>query len=46
MIRKQGSKYVLYSHDGSRKLGTFGSKAAAVKREQQIKAIVAIKKKK
>ena len=36
MIRKVGSKYVLYSHDGNKVLGTFASKAEAVKREQQI----------
>ena len=36
MIKKSGSKYVLYSKDGSKKLGTFDSKKDAIKREQQI----------
>jgi hypothetical protein len=36
MIRKVGNKYVLYSHDGSKVLGTFASRAEALKREQQI----------
>lgn len=36
MIRKEGSKYVLYSKDGSKKLGTYNTKAEASKREKQI----------
>ena len=37
MIRKTKSgKYKLYSKDGSKVLGTFASRAAAVKREQQV----------
>lgn len=36
MIRKVGSKYVLYSHDG-KKLGTFSSRKAAEDRERQVK---------
>lgn len=36
MIVKQGSKYVVKSKDGSKKLGTYSSKAAATKRLQQI----------
>jgi len=36
MIRKQGKKYVVKSHDGSKVLGTYGSKSAAVKRLRQI----------
>lgn len=36
MIKKVGSKWVLYSHDGSKRLGTFMSRAAAVKREREI----------
>lgn len=36
MIQKQGSKYVLKSHDGKKNLGTFPTKKAAVKHEQQI----------
>lgn len=36
MIKKEGSKYILYSHDGNKKLGTFTSKKAAQEREKQI----------
>ena len=36
MIKKEGTKYILYSKDGSKKLGTFTSKKAAVERERQI----------
>lgn len=36
MIKKQGSKWILYSKDGSKKLGTFDNKKDAVKREGQI----------
>ena len=36
MIRKVKSKYVLYSKSGGRKLGTFQTKSAAMKRERQI----------
>lgn len=36
MIEKQGSKYKLLSHDGSKKLGTFNSLLQAKKRERQI----------
>lgn len=36
MIRKVGDKYVLYSKDGKKKLGTYGSREAAKKREKQI----------
>jgi len=36
MIRKQGDKWVLYSKDGSKKLGVFKTKDAALKRERQI----------
>lgn len=35
-IRKQGSKYVIYSKDGSKKLGTYDTKKAAKKRLRQI----------
>ena len=35
-IRKQGSKYVIYSKDGDKKLGTYDSKKAATKRLGQI----------
>ena len=36
MIRKENNKYVLYSKDGSKKLGTFATKEAALKREKEI----------
>lgn len=36
IIRKEGNKWVLYTSDGKRKLGTFGTKAEALKRERQI----------
>lgn len=35
-IRKQGDKYVIYSKDGKKKLGTYTSRKAAVKRLGQI----------
>ena len=44
MIKQSGEKWVLYSADGSKVLGRFGSKKAAEDREKQIKQIVAIKK--
>lgn len=34
MIKKEGSKHVLYSKDGKKKLGEFDSHKAAVKQEQ------------
>jgi len=36
MIRQQGSKWVLMSKDGSKKLGEFDTREAAERREQQI----------
>ena len=39
MIKKEGEKYVLYSKDGKKKLGEFGSKKAAQDREKEINAI-------
>ena len=36
VIRREGSQYVLYTQDGSRRLGTFRSRRAAVQRERQI----------
>lgn len=44
MIKKEKSKYILYSKDGSRKLGVFDSKEEAIKREQIIQSFK-IKKK-
>jgi hypothetical protein len=47
MIKREGPrKFVLYSRDGSRKLGTYASRKAAEERERQINAIKAIKAKK
>ena len=40
-----GKPWILKSKDGKKVLGRFASKAAAIKREKQIKAIVAAKKK-
>jgi hypothetical protein len=34
-ITKEGSKYILWSHKGKR-LGTFPTRAAAVKREREV----------
>ena len=36
MIKKKGRNWVLMSKDGTKHLGTFSSKKAAVKREGQI----------
>lgn len=36
MIRKEGNKYILYSKDGSKKLGTFDTKEGAEARERAI----------
>lgn len=46
MIRKVGSKWVLFTHDGSRRLGTHDSRKGAVEQEQAIKASEHDKKKK
>lgn len=35
-IKKEGSKYVLYSHDYSKKLGEYNTKEEALKRLHQI----------
>lgn len=35
-IRKQGGKYIIYSHDGSKRLGSYDSRSAAEKRLRQI----------
>ena len=36
MIRKEKDKYVLYSKDGSKKLGEFTTKKNAEKREKEM----------
>jgi hypothetical protein len=36
MLKREGSKWVLYSKDGSKKLGEFDTKEDALKRERQI----------
>lgn len=43
MIKKVGSKYVLYSHTGKR-LGEFKSKKEAEAREKQVKMFKAMSK--
>lgn len=44
MIRKTGKGWVLYSRDGSKKLGgPYKEKAQAVKREKQVKRFKHIK---
>lgn len=45
MIKQSGKKWILYSKDGSKKLGEFDSKEAAEEREKQIKRIKAMKSK-
>jgi len=37
MIKKEGSKYILYTQDGSKVLGKFNSEEDALKRETQIR---------
>ena len=37
MIVKRGNQWILYTKDGSKRLGTFRTKEAALKREKQIK---------
>jgi len=36
MIRKVGKKFVLYSKDGSKRLGSYKTRAGANKRERQV----------
>jgi len=36
MIKKKGKQWVLYSHDGSKVLGTFDSRKEAIEREKQV----------
>lgn len=36
MIRKIGNKFVLFSKDGKKRLGTFNTRADAEKREREI----------
>ncbi len=38
IIRKEGDKWILYSHDGSKKLGEFDTKEEAEEREREIQA--------
>jgi hypothetical protein len=42
MIRKEGNKWILFSHDGKKHLGEFDSKEAAEKRERQINFFKAV----
>lgn len=39
MIKEEKGKFVLYSKDGKKKLGTFKSKSEARRREAQINAL-------
>lgn len=43
MIREEGGKYCVYSHDGSRKFGCYGSRGEAEKRLKQIEYFKHIK---
>lgn len=45
-IKQEGSQWVLYSSDGSKKLGSFPSKEAAMKRERQIQYFKHVKEEK
>lgn len=36
MIKKEGNKYILYSKDGSKELGSFDTEEEALKREREI----------
>ena len=36
MIRKVGKKFVLFSKDGSKRLGTYPTRAGANRRERQV----------
>jgi hypothetical protein len=45
MIKKINNKYVLYSKDGTKELGTFATKESAEKREKQISFIKHLKEK-
>lgn len=38
MIRKEGTKWVLYNKAGTKKLGTHPTKASALKQERAIQA--------
>ncbi len=42
MIIKSGKKFILWSSDGSKKLGEFDSREAAENREKQIKFFKAL----
>ena len=43
-IKKEGSKWILYSKSKHKKLGTFATKKAALKRERQIQYFKHLKK--
>jgi len=44
MIKKEKSKWVLYSRDGKKKLGEFKTKKDTLKRERQIQYFKHMKK--
>jgi len=45
MIKKEGDKYVLYSKDGSKKLGESKSKKGINKRERQVQYFKSLRNK-
>lgn len=45
MIRKVGNKFVIFNHDGTKKLGEYTSKEEAEKRLRQIEAFKYMAKK-
>ena len=44
MIKKVGSKWILYSKDGTKKLGEFKTKEEAIRREKQINYLKYLKR--
>tara|TARA_A100001515_G_C4472645_1_gene177365 strand:+ start:425 stop:565 length:141 start_codon:yes stop_codon:yes gene_type:complete len=44
MIKKEGREFVLFSKDGSRRLGTFKTRAEAEERERKIFAVKGLKR--
>lgn len=44
MIRKEGREFVLMSRDGTRRLGSFKTRAEAEAREKKILAIKSLKR--
>jgi hypothetical protein len=44
MIKKEGREFILFSKDGSRRLGTFKTRAEAEDREKKILAVKSLKR--